>query len=128
VDEKDLPCQEFKEEDMRNYWAEFVDLMDKEGRKILASSLNTELPALLPDYTIALELPNNTMKKEVEREQAELLTYLRKKLNNFRVQLKISVNEEASKRFVYTPAEKYEKLREKNPALDLLKKEFDLEL
>jgi DNA polymerase III subunit gamma/tau len=128
VEEKDLPSQEFTEEDMRGHWAAFVILLDAEGRKILASSLNTELPTLLPDHTIGLELPNSTMKKEVEREQGELLSYLRKHLHNHRIQLKISVNEETAKRFVYTPAEKYEKLREKNPAIDLLKQEFDLEL
>jgi len=68
------------------------------------------------------------MKKEVEREQNDLMVYLRSKLNNHAINLKITVNEEAAKKYAFTPEEKYEKLREKNPAIDLLRKEFDLDL
>jgi DNA polymerase-3 subunit gamma/tau len=68
------------------------------------------------------------MKKEVEREQMELLTYLREKLNNYHIALKITVNEEVAKQYAFTPEEKYQKLCEKNPALELLRKTFDLEL
>ena len=40
----------------------------------------------------------------------------------------ITVNEEAAKKFAYTPQEKYELLKEKNEAIALLKKTFHLEL
>ena len=128
IDEANLPHEEFTEGAMLEYWALFIKRLEDEGRKILASNLRTEKPVLLDLHTIALELPNFTMKKEIEREQGELLAYLRKQLNNYGIQLKISVNEETARRFVYTPAEKYQKLREKNPAIDLLRQEFDLEL
>lgn len=128
IDEANLPHEEFTEGAMLEYWALFIKRLEDEGRKILASNLRTEKPVLLDLHTIALELPNFTMKKEIEREQGELLAYLRKHLNNYGIQLKISVNEETARRFVYTPAEKYQKLREKNPAIDLLRQEFDLEL
>jgi len=128
IDEANLPHEEFTEAAMLEYWALFIKRLEDEGRKILASNLRTEKPVLLDLQTIALELPNFTMKKEIEREQGELLGYLRKHLNNYGIQLKISVNEETARRFVYTPAEKYQKLREKNPAIDLLRQEFDLEL
>jgi DNA polymerase-3 subunit gamma/tau len=38
------------------------------------------------------------------------------------------VNEATAKKFAFTPEEKYEKLREKNPVIDLLRTEFDLDL
>ena len=68
------------------------------------------------------------MKKEIEREQFELMEYLRAKLNNHFVHLDITVNETTAKKFAFTPEEKYEKLREKNPVIDLLRQEFDLDL
>ncbi len=37
-------------------------------------------------------------------------------------------NEEAVKKFAFTPEEKYQKLREKNPVIDLLRQEFDLSI
>ena len=67
------------------------------------------------------------MKKEIEREQNLMLDYLKQKLNNYSITLQITVNEEVAKKFAFTPAEKYEKLKEKNPAIDLLRKEFDLD-
>ncbi|NNF19830.1 MAG: DNA polymerase III subunit gamma/tau, partial [Flavobacteriaceae bacterium] len=98
------------------------------GRKILASNLNVDLPKLIDQSTIHIEMPNGTMKKEIEREQGDLLRFLREELNNFDISLQITVNETTNTRFAFTPEEKYEKLREKNPAIDLLRQEFDLEL
>ncbi|MEB8347145.1 DNA polymerase III subunit gamma/tau [Flavobacteriaceae bacterium KMM 6898] len=127
IDERKLPKDPFTEEEMRAHWAEFVEIIDKDGRKILASNLNTDIPKLKDPTTLWIELPNGTMKKEVEREQYDLIEYLRLKLNNYFISLTITVNEETAKKFAFTPLEKYEKLREKNPAIDILRKEFDLD-
>lgn len=126
--EANLPKEPFTEEALQTYWAEFVQLLENSGRKILASNLSTDLPKCLGDHTIWIELPNGTMKKEIEREQGELLSFLKEKLQNYDLTLKISINEEAAKKYAYTPQEKYEKLKEKNPAIELLKNQFDLEL
>lgn len=127
IDERQLPKDAFTEEEMRVHWAEFVEILDKDGRKILASNLNTDIPKLKDQTTLWIELPNGTMKKEVEREQYDLMEFLRQKLNNHFISLTITVNEETAKKFAFTPLEKYEKLREKNPAIDILRKEFDLD-
>ena len=71
---------------------------------------------------------NNTNKIEVERQQHELLQYLRKAVNNFSITLKITVNETLEKKYAYTPKDKYEKLAEKNKNIELLRKTFDLDL
>ncbi|MCJ7466961.1 MAG: DNA polymerase III subunit gamma/tau [Maribacter sp.] len=128
IDETILPKEDFTEEDMQLHWANFVQKIDAEGRKILASSLQTDTPKLKAGNIIQLELPNDTMKKEIEREQYDLITYLRQKLNNHFIELNIKVNETIAKKFAFTPEEKYQKLREKNPAIDILRKEFDLDL
>lgn len=112
---------------MQGHWADFVDILDKGGRKILASNLNADIPKLTDNFTIRIELPNDTMKKEVEREKYDLIEYLKQKLQNHFITLKIKVNETTAKKFAFTPEEKYQKLREKNPAIDLLRKEFDLD-
>lgn len=124
---EDLPKDSFSEEDMQKHWDDFVHQLESQGRKILASNLQTDVPKLKSDDTIWIELPNGTMKKEIEREQNLMLDYLKQKLNNYSITLQITVNEEVAKKFAFTPAEKYEKLKEKNPAIDLLRKEFDLD-
>jgi DNA polymerase-3 subunit gamma/tau len=128
IDEDNLPKDSFTEEELHKHWAKFVESIDQKGQKILASNLNTDIPKLKEDFKIHIELPNGTMKKEIEREQFELMEYLRAKLNNHFIQLIISVNEATAKKFAFTPEEKYEKLREKNPVIDLLRTEFDLDL
>ncbi len=128
IDENDLPREAFTEEEMQRHWNDFVKKIENDGRKLLASSLSTDIPKLTNENTIWIELPNDTMKKEVEREKYDLMEYLRTNLNNHFITLKITVNEQVSKKFAFTPEEKYEKLREKNPAIDLLRKTFDLDL
>ncbi len=128
IDESQLPNEAFTVETLQQHWADFVQKIDKEGRKILASNLHTDLPKLKDETTICIEMPNDTMKKEIEREQYDLMEYLKLKLNNHFISLSITVNEKTAKKFAFTPEEKYEKLRKKNPAIDLLRKEFDLDL
>ncbi len=113
---------------MRQHWSEFVKKLEAKGQKILASSLSTDLPKLKDSSTIYIEMPNATMKTEIEREQYEIMEFLKGKLNNYDIKLAISVDETAAKKYAFTPEEKYQKLREKNPAIDLLRKEFDLDI
>ena len=113
---------------LTDLWNEFIEKTERKGKKILASSLATDSPKLEEGHFIHIELPNSTMKKEVERDQLELMTFLRKSLNNYSLQLRVSVNEETARQYAFTPEEKYQKLKEKNPALDLLRKTFDLDL
>ncbi len=128
IDKSKLPKDLFSEEEMLKHWNDFVDVIDKKGQKILASNLASDTPKLRNNTTIWIELPNDTMKKEIEREQYDLMEYLKKKLNNYFIEIQITVNEATAKKFAFTPEEKYEKLREKNPAIDILRKEFDLDL
>ncbi len=124
----ELPKETFTEEALQKSWAAYVAILEKTGKKIMASTLSTDVPKLLGEHVIWIELPNHTMKKEIEREQSGLLSHLKAQLRNHDLSLKISVNEEIAKQYAYTPQEKYEKLRKKNPEIDLLKNQFDLEL
>ena len=125
---KTLPKMPFTEAEMQQHWNNFAKQLDEKGRKILASNLQTDVPKLKNEHTIWIELPNSTMKKEIEQEQNTLLDYLKQKLNNHTIALHITVNEEASRKFAFTPEEKYQKLKEKNPNIELLRKTFDLDL
>jgi DNA polymerase-3 subunit gamma/tau len=109
-------------------WAQYVEEIEAKGQKILASNLNSDIPKLLKDHKIWIELPNDTMKKEIERSQSGVLNFLKKELNNYAISLKITVSEEVAKQFAFTPEEKYEKLREKNPNVDLLRSKLDLDI
>lgn len=128
IKEEDLPSDSFTQDQLNEYWDTFVDKLEKKGKYNLAAILKIDTPKLTDDDVIQLEFPNSTNKIEVERNQFDLLQFLRKSLNNFNIRLEISVNEPMVKKYAYTAEDKYAKLLEKNPALETLKQTFNLDL
>ena len=128
IKEEDLPSDSFNEEQMLAFWNTYVEMLENKGKYNLAAILKIDTPKLAKNYTIKLEFPNSTNKIEVERQQFDILQFLRKSLNNYEISLDISVNETLEKKYAYTAEDKYKKLIEKNPALDTLKQTFNLDL
>ncbi|WP_034258100.1 DNA polymerase III subunit gamma/tau [Altibacter lentus] len=126
-DEENLPTSDFNEDQMIAAWKEYTDTVEKDGKYNLLSHLTMGVPKL-EGSLIHLEFPNSTIKVEVERAKYELLGFLREKLQNYDIDLSIEVNETIEKRYAYTTREKFEKLREKNPLIEELRKEFDLDI
>jgi len=127
IDHTNLPTEAFTEAAMQTAWQEYVQLLIEKGERIVASNLEADTPTL-DGVKIKLQFPNETMKVEVERAQGPLLDYLKRTLNNYDIILDITVNEEIVRKYAYTPQEKYDKLKEHNPNIEILRKAFDLEL
>lgn len=125
--EKEQLKESFTEAEMIDAWEQFAKELKKSGKFNLHSHLTMGVPKL-EGTLIHLIYPNETIKVEVEREKGELLQFLRKELKNHQIDLSIEVNETEVKRYAYTPREKFEKLKEKNPLIDSLRKEFDLDV
>ncbi len=127
LEKDDLPKESFTEEQMQTVWNAYVKKIEGQGKYNLSSILSIDTPKLR-ETTISLEFPNHTNKIEVERQQYELLGFLRQKLNNFNINLSITVNEELDKKYAYTDMEKFDKLKDKNPNINLLRQTFDLDI
>jgi DNA polymerase-3 subunit gamma/tau len=127
VDEENLPKDDFTESDLITFWNIFIKQLEENGQFNLASILSIDTPKVV-GTTIYLEFPNSTNKVEVERQQYDLMMFLKKSLNNYDIQLSIDVNEEMEKQYAYTTREKYDKLLEKNSAIETLRKTFDLDI
>ncbi|SFD40721.1 DNA polymerase-3 subunit gamma/tau [Algibacter pectinivorans] len=127
VDEENLPKEPFTEQDFITAWNTYTEKLVSKGQHNLASILSIDVPKV--KGTVAhLEFPNATNKVELERQQFNLLGYIRKELSNYDITLSITVNEVMEKKYAYTPQDKFEKLKEKNPNIDLLRKTFDLDV
>jgi len=122
-----LPTDSFKENDAVLLWQKYTEELLDKGKKSVASIMKANKPTLREGH-IHFELPNNLMKDQLDRSKHALLKYLREGLNNFKIDLIIDVNEKETKKYAYTPQEKYQKLKEKNNAMELLRKTFDLDL
>lgn len=127
IDEDDLPTEPVSQEALNKAWKTYTAKMDRKGEKILASILQMDEPKL-KGTTIYLTYSNNTNKIELERAEFPLMAYLKKTLLNFDLKLDITVNEEEAKKYAFTPIEKYEKLKAKNPNIELLRKTFGLDI
>ena len=122
-----LPIDAFSESKLLLFWEEYIALLLENGKKSVASIMNSNVPRL-ENGMIHFQLPNAMMKEQLDRAKQPLLKFLREKLNNFKLDIVVDVNEEETKRYAYTPDEKYQKLREKNSAIELLKNTFDLDI
>lgn len=126
-DASHLPRDPFTEERFLEIWEDYIlDLHDK-GEKLLASVLKADTPQIRKER-ICMTYPNELMKTELLKVRPRVLRYLRSQLNNHGIDFEITVNEDSTKRFAYTPQEKYELLKEKNKALSSLRRAFNLEL
>ena len=116
------------EEDLQKIWSEYQKSQIKKGEKSMASILAASLPKLAENFNIEFVLPNKLMEDQLKLGKPKLLKFLRESLNNYSITINVTVNETVEKKFAYTPQEKYNKLKEKNPHIEKLKDTFQLDL
>ena len=127
IDPNDLPKEDVNEADLTKAWKTYIQTLDNKGERIMASILEMDTPKLV-GTSIQLEFPNETLKIELERAQFPLMEFLRKTLMNYDLSLDISVNEEIAKKYVFSEEDIYQKLKEKNPNIELLRNTFGLDI
>jgi len=109
-------------------WENFYKELIKNGRKNLASILLIDNPKIINRNEIHFTLTNDTNKIELEKNKNELVKFLKKSLRNSQIKLIINVDKIKEKKFIYTPSEKYEKLKSINPSIEKIRKDFKLNL
>jgi DNA polymerase-3 subunit gamma/tau len=122
-----LPNEPFSETEMLEQWIKYAQRMEDKGLRIIASLLTINDPTL-DGTTIIHELPNESSKIDFEKEKPELLGYLRGKLHNHEISIHVKVNETLVDKKRYTTQEKYNRLVELNPNLELMRNLFGLEV
>ncbi len=127
-DSKPINNEEYTETQVLAAWDDYAKHIKKRGNHNLASIIGAKMPVLKENHILFIEMPTATMKLELERAQGPLIGYIRKHIKNDLLELTIEMNETAAKNYVFTTREKFEKLNEKNPLLEKLRKTFDLDI
>jgi len=122
-----LPSEAFTETEMLEQWLKYAQRLEDKGYRIVASLLTINDP-ILEGTTIIHELPNESSKIDFEKELSDILGYLRGKLHNHEITIQVNVNETLVLKKAYTNQDKYNRLVEINPNLEILKKMFDLDV
>jgi DNA polymerase III subunit gamma/tau len=113
---------EFTQEQLEVAWYEYALQIKEKGMANFFATLSNRKPQLKDKFLIEFGIDNKVQEESLHIEKVELMGYLRKKLNNYELQLKtiITKNEEGKK--LYTTTDKFEHMAGKNPAINLLKK------
>lgn len=125
--EEQLPTEPFSETEMLEQWYKFAQKLVDNKRILMATNMQISEP-VLNGATIVLELPNESVKEEFNASKNELLGYLRGHLHNHDITIEVIVNQSVENKFAFTAQDKYNRLNQINPTLEVLKKTFDLDI
>ncbi len=116
----------FNEKDLNFYWKEYAMTLPLEHRAFAARMLNVHVK-LLDDTCFEMVVENELIAKEMTSMIAPVQNYLRERLNNRKITMKIRVSEPQEQVRAYSKVEKFQAMAEKNPDLLKLREEFGLE-
>jgi len=124
----DMPETPFNEEDLQMYWQAFSNGF-RDEKPSLFSTLAGGKPVLNPGWQLRFEVANRVQHMEMESIKADLLHFLRSKLDNAHISLQVEiVKKENGQGKPYTPQDKFKHLAGKNPAVQELKDRLNLEI
>lgn len=111
-------------------WKRYADEHFSEGLRSLYATLIAEEPVIdASTDTIGFKIHNTVQERDLNEIRTDLLDFLRKTLRNYFLQLQIErIQEEEVKKEFLSEREKYNRLVAKNPLLDELRKQLDLDL
>jgi hypothetical protein len=122
-----LPTEAFSEIEMLLHWTKYAKRLGEKGFRIMESLLLINDP-VLNGVAITLELPNEGSKLDFEKELNGLLGHLKGHLHNHDITIKVIVNESVQSRKNFNDQDRYNRLQEINPNIDLLRTTFGLDL
>ena len=122
-----LNLKEFTQSDLTFHWKEMINILKKNGKSNLAITLGIYDPVLLDDFLIKVPLSNSSQIELVYHEKQMILKILRERLGNDKLDLNTVVVESEKRDVAYTNKDKFNKMLEKNPELQVLREQLGLD-
>jgi hypothetical protein len=122
-----LPTEPFSETEMLLQWNKYAQRLGDKGYKIMESLLLINDPKL-NGTAITIELPNEGSKLDFEKEIHGLLGHLKGHLHNHDITIEVVVNESIENKRSFNDQDRYNRLLEINPNIELLRTTFGLDL
>ena len=122
-----LPTESFTETEMLLHWNKYAHRLGDKGYKIMESLLLINDPKL-NGTSITIELPNEGSKLDFEKELNGLLGHLKGHLHNHDISIEVIVNESIESKRSFNDQDRYNRLHEINPNIELLRSTFGLDL
>ena len=125
--EKTEPSRSITNEQLCKAWTSFA-LKLPENERALADRMKLIIPALNDNNTFTISVDNQMVAEMFEKESSRISRGMENDLGNIKVKMVVNVNKVIIERHVSDKGKQYEILKEKNPLIEKLRKELNLEL
>lgn len=122
------PAEPFTSEQLEAAWAAYAQELRNNKRISLSVTLTMRKPVLASDELIVFTVDNQSQVEDINSERADLMSFVRRRLNNYKIQLQAVVTKNDSDRKAYTADDKYKRLLAMNPVMAEFRKAFELEV
>ncbi|MFT4771312.1 MAG: DNA polymerase-3 subunit gamma/tau [Cryomorphaceae bacterium] len=124
------PADAFNLNELWDAWKEYAAQIKAEDKQSYFVTLTKHDPVVVEENQIEFLVDNHVQVSDLGEDKGNLLEFLRKKLNNWRIQLNVVIDETETKDgdSLYDPSAKFAAMAEKNPLLKELKNRFDLDI
>ena len=123
------PTKAFAYDDLKMTWRKYAYIVKEKGLDTLYAALVATDPILQDNYVIQLSVANDVQKNFVDANETDLLSYLRKELENYTISLKCEVStEQSNQKELYSGQDKFKDMVARNPHLKTLQQRFKLDI
>jgi len=119
---------DFHQDQLNPLWLEFAKTIEAKGKVSLFRLFSAQFPKIDTNFLLHFPVESQALADDLQVEKPELLSFLRKKLNNFGINIDFPLIEAENTKMLYTPQDKFKHMVEKNQQLQILKKSLDLDL
>ena len=125
--ETNIPEKKITNELLTQAWTSFA-LQLPENERALADRMKIITPALNSDSSFVISVDNQMAAEMFEKEASRIVKGMEKDLDNRYLKMVVNVNKVVVERHVSDKGKQYEILKEKNPLIEKLRKELNLEI
>lgn len=124
-----LPAESFSYDDVKRVWRMFAFEAKNKGNDTLYHAMIRREPHLIDDYIIKMELDNQVQLDYISPLTSDFLTYFRKELKNYQIDLELFITQENNTEVKYKSGkEKFAAFAKRNPSLHKMVEILNLEI
>lgn len=121
----ELKSNSFTDEELASAWNNFIDIRKENGSEQEVAFLKHKF--VRENDVVTIQIHNSILENTFNKIRVELLSHLRKSLQNDTIKVELEKLESESKKMIYTNKEKFDHLADKNPLIKLLQEKLSLD-
>ena len=130
-DEEDIsgkPKDQFSNEQLEAVWMKYAENVLQSGANLFYTIMKEAKPTRVGESEVHIRIGHVSGEAEFMQQKQGLLKFLKESLNNYHLTIHYKVEELEQGDKLYTNRDKYEYLKQKFPAMEELRKRFDMDL